>query len=97
MTLLFPAVGELIVLKAALNNTAGQNCHIKLFQNNHTPANTDTAASYTECTFGGYTTGGLALTGANWNFTSGNPSNATYNAAQTWTYNGSTPNTIYGY
>lgn len=30
------------------------NTYLKLFQNNHTPVRGDTAASYTEATFGGY-------------------------------------------
>lgn len=28
--------------------------HLHLFENNHTPANSDTVAAYTECTFPGY-------------------------------------------
>ena len=96
MTILFPQAGELIALKAMLNNTAGQDLTMKLFKSNTTPSNTDTAATYTECTFVGYAS--KALPGATtWTFTGGAPSSATA-AAQVWIYTGNTvSDTIYGY
>ena len=74
--------GEVIALKALLNHTAGQNLVLKLYQNNITPADTDTAATYTECTFTGYVN--LTLTGASWTVTPGAPAVASY-AQQTFT------------
>ena len=60
------------------------------------PAETDTAATYTEAAGGGYASKTLA--GANWSITGGNPSVASY-AAQTTTFTGplTTNPTIYGY
>jgi hypothetical protein len=97
VALLVPDVGEDLALKALLNNTAGQDQTLKLFTNNITPSETDTAATYTEATGGGYAA--KSLTGANWTFTPGAPSNATYNAAQTWTFTGplTTNPTVFGY
>lgn len=96
MALVVPQVGEVIALKAFLNNTAGQDQTLKLFANNVTPAETDTAATYTEAAGGGYTN--KALAGASWTFTSGTPSFAQY-AQQTFTFTGAltTNPTIYGY
>ena len=95
MTIKVPAVGEVIVLSTFLNKAAGQDQQLKLYQNNYTPANTDTAASYTECSFGGYA--GVPLTNANWTVAGGNPSQASYNAAQQFTYSGGATQTEYGY
>lgn len=95
MTLLVPNGAEVDALKAWLNNTAGQNQDLRLFQNNVTPAETDTTATYTECTLTGYAE--IALTGASWNFTEGAPSDATCSAEQTWTFTAGFGQTIYGY
>ena len=54
MTLVVPNIGEELALKAFLNHTAGQNQTLKLYKNNITPGETDTAATYTESTFTGY-------------------------------------------
>lgn len=96
MALLVPNVGEVIALKALLNNTAGQDQTLKLFATNVTPAETDTAGSYTEAAGGGYASKSLA--GASWSFTSGAPSHADF-AQQTWTFTGAltTNATVFGY
>lgn len=96
MTLIVPQAGEIIALKAFLNNAAGQDQTLKLFATNVTPSETDTAATYTEAAGGGYTAKSLA--GASWSFTSGSPSFASY-AQQTWTFTGAltTNLTVYGY
>lgn len=96
MTLLVPDVGEVIALKAFLNNTAGQDQTLKLFATNVTPAETDTAGTYTEAAGGGYTSKSLA--GASWSFTAGAPSHADF-AQQTWTFTGAltTNATVFGY
>jgi len=70
---------------------------IKLFTNNVTPADTDTAGTYTEATGGGYAA--KTITNGSWTVTVGNdPSDAAY-AQQTWTFTGAltTNPTIYGY
>lgn len=96
MTLVLARVGAVLALKALLNLTAGQDQTLKLYQNNITPADTDTAATYTESTFAGYAA--KALTGASWNFASGTPSSATRAATETFTRNatGAAEN-CYGY
>ena len=96
MALLFPAVGESLVLNAILNKVAGQDQTLKLFKSNTTPANSDVAGTYTECTFTGYSS--KSLTAANWTVTNGNPSSAAYGSAQQFTYSGSVASdTVYGY
>jgi hypothetical protein len=97
MTLLVPNSGEVIALQYLTNKVATpENLVYKLFATNVTPAETDTAASYTEAAGGGYAA--KTLTGANWTVTGGAPSSATY-AAQTYTFTGAltTNATIYGY
>src|SRR4051812_14736760 len=96
MTLVLARVGAVIALKALLNNTAGQDQTMKLYQNNITPADTDTAGTYTEATFTGYAA--KALTGgASWSFTAATPSHADA-AAQTFTSSANQASqSIYGY
>lgn len=100
MALTLADIGADAILKIALNNVravGGDNLTMKLFTSNTTPADTDTAATYTEATGGGYVT--KTLTMGSWTVTVGNdPSDAVY-AEQTWTFTGAlTGNaTIYGY
>lgn len=93
MALNVPNTGENIALEALVNKTAPQNLVLKLYQNNITPSDTDTAGTYTEATFGGYSA--ATLTGASWEAASAGT--ITYGSQQTFTCNGSTPNSIYGY
>lgn len=94
MPLNFPDVGENLVLEMITNKTAPQNLNLRLFASNTTPADTDTAGSYTEATFPGY--GAITLTGASWN--SAASGSISYSAQQTFTRSstGTTEN-IYGY
>lgn len=98
-TLLVPDVGEVLLLKNALNFSGAvvENQTIKLYATNVTPAEGDTAGSYTEAAGGGYAS--KALTGANWVVaTATGTTTATY-PIQTWTFTGAltTNTTIYGY
>lgn len=70
---------------------------MKLYSNDVTPSGASSAATFTEVTGGGYAS--KPLTFANWTITSGNPSQAIYNATQQWTFTGATGGTgnIYGY
>jgi len=97
MTLLVPQVGEEKFLRHALNTTAPENQTLKLFATNITPAETDTAGTYTEAAGGGYAA--IGLTGANWGYAGPSPTTATYNAQQVFTFTGplTTNPTIYGY
>lgn len=82
----------LIVNKSGLSL---ENLILKLFQSNTTPAEGDTAATYTEASFTGYLA--VTLVSADWTVTPGAPSSAA--AAQktfTSSANQATQN-IYGY
>ena len=68
---LVPDTGETLALKNFLNHTAPQDQVLKLFVNNGTPAEGDTAASYTEMSTQGYAS--KALTGTSWVVTPGAP------------------------
>jgi hypothetical protein len=97
MTLLVPNVGENIALAYLTGkNTTVRNLIYRLFATNVTPAETDTAASYTEASGGGYAS--ITLTGASWTITNGAPTSAAY-AQQTYTFTGplTTNLTIFGY
>jgi len=85
--------GELIALKALVNHTAqSTDLTLKLYKSDTTPGNTDTAATYTEADFTGYSA--ATLTGSSWVVT-GNP--VTY-AKQTFTSSaGSQNQNVYGY
>lgn len=94
MALNFPDVGENIALEAIVNKTAPQNLVLKLYSNNITPSDTDTAATYTEATFAGYSA--ITLTGASWN--SASSGSISYSSQQTFTRSTTgTLENIYGY
>lgn len=95
MTLLVPNNGEGDGLSYFVNKSTPENLVLRLYTNNITPAETDTAATYTETTFTGYAA--ITLTGANWTITEGAPSSAAY-AQQTFTSSaGSQSVSCYGY
>lgn len=97
MTLLVPNVGENIALSYLVGKTTTvRDLIYGLFATNVTPAETDTAASYTAAAGGGYAA--KTLTGASWTITNGAPTSAAY-AQQTWTFTGAltTNATVYGY
>jgi hypothetical protein len=97
MTLLVPNTGEVIALNYLVGKvTTVRDLIYRLFVNNITPSETDTAGTYTEAVGGGYAS--KTLTGANWTVTGGAPSDAAY-AQQTWTFTGplTTNLTVYGY
>lgn len=96
MAMTFANTGEVTALNYLVNKTAPENLVYKLFANNITPSETDTAATYTEAAGGGYAS--QTLTGANWTVTGGAPSVASH-AQLTYTFTGAltTNTTIYGY
>lgn len=93
MALLVPNAGEEDALNYYVNKTAPQNLVLRLYTNNITPGETDTAATYTEASGNGYAA--LTLTGASWTVTPGAPSSAAY-TQQTFTFTGALGN-VYGY
>ena len=72
---------------------AAQNLQVKLFSNDVTPSETDTAANYTEVSGGGYAA--KSLTSSDWTVTPGSPSSMT-STPQTWTFTAGV-GSIYGY
>lgn len=95
MTLVVPNVGENLMLAHALNKTAPEDLTLKLYKSNTTPGETDTASTYTEADFTGYSS--VSLTGTNWTITNGNPTSAAYSQQTFQSSANQTPQTIYGY
>ena len=94
MALNFPDVGENIALEAVVNKTAPQNLVLRLYSNNITPSDTDTAGTFTEATFAGYAA--ITLTGASWNAAAAG--SITYGSQQTFTRSSTgAGENIYGY
>lgn len=90
MALVIPDVGEDIALKNLVNHTAPQNLVLRLFTNNVTPGESDTAGTYTEQSGSGYSA--ITLTGASWSVSGGV---ASY-AQQTFTFTAAA-SSVYGY
>jgi hypothetical protein len=68
---------------------------LRLYKSNTTPAETDTASTYTECDWTGYSS--ISLTPASWSVTEGAPTRASY-SQQTFTSTaGSQNQSVYGY
>ena len=93
MALNVPDVGENLILEMLVNKTAAQNQTLKLFKNNITPSDTDTAGTYTESTFTGYAAS--SLTGASWGAAAAGT--ITYGSQQTFTCSGASAESVYGY
>jgi hypothetical protein len=92
MALLVPNTGENLVVGMIVNKTAPENLTLKLFKSNTTPAEGDTAATYTEADFTGYSA--ITLTGASWTVTA---DTAAY-AQQSFTSSANqTLQNVYGY
>lgn len=96
MPLIVGNQGEADALEYFVNRAAPQNLVLKLFKNDITPAETDTAATFTEADFVGYAS--ITLTGATWNApVEGNPSSIDY-PQQTFTSSqAQAQQTIFGY
>lgn len=93
MTLIVPNVGEVKALELYLKSV---DLFLRLYSNNIVPGESDTLATYTEVSGGGYAE--KTLTAATWVITPGNPSAGLY-AAQDFSFSGGTglPGTVYGY
>jgi len=73
-----PQDGEMQVLKTIFGGAAPQaveDTELRLYKNNITPSDTDTAATYTQSDFSGYAAAALAR-GAGWTLAAGHPSSA---------------------
>jgi len=93
MPLNVPDVGENAILEMIVNRTAPQDLRLRLYINNITPSDTDTAATYTQAGFPGYTQANLA--GGTWGAASGG--NITYGSQQVFTCSGTATDDVYGY
>jgi len=93
VALLVPNNGEGDMLSFIVNKSSPENLVLRLFTNDVTPSEADTAATYTEAIGSGYSA--ITLTGASWTITEGSPSTASY-AEQTFTFTGALGN-VYGY
>lgn len=95
MAILVPNDGEAQILNLLCNKAAVENMELRLFGSNTTPAETDTAATYTETAGGGYVKQTLAA--GDWTVTGGGPSSAVC-AQKTFTFTGAvTGSNVYGY
>lgn len=93
MPLVVPNNGEGDALEYIVNRAAPQNLVMRLYSSNTTPAETDTAGTYTEFSATGYSA--ITLTGASWGAPSeGAPSSIAF-AQQTYTMTGA--GDAYGY
>lgn len=93
MPLRIPNEGESQALNITLGKTAVENLILKLYTNNITPSEADTAATYTEASGFGYAA--VTLTAANWTTTESNPTSSTYPEI-TFSFTGALGN-VYGY
>lgn len=96
MALLVPNHGEGDALRALIEYSGGMT--LRLFTNNITPAETDTASTYTEAAFTGYAAKVLNASAAhaNWTITEGAPSQASYAMQQFDSSAGSQNVNVYG-
>ena len=89
-----PNNGEGDAAEYFVNKAAPQNLVLRVYKNDITPSETDTAATYTEADFPGYASATLA--GASWSVAEGAPSQASF-AQQTFTRNaGGAAQSVYG-
>lgn len=93
MTLIVPNVAEVLALQSILNQTLT----LKLYSNNITPGETNTAGTFTEVAGGGYAP--KTLVNGSWTIAEGAPSSGIYNSALDFLFTGVTnaPGVIYGY
>ncbi len=100
MALLVPDVGEVELLKRLLYANAGsENGTLKLYKTNVTPAESDTAASYTVADFTGYSDKTLtsSQSGATWAVPTTNTGTTSSTYGTTLTWSPTTSQTVYGY
>src|SRR5262245_44697244 len=97
MALLAPDVGEVELLDKMLKDalSVDEDFTLKLYKTNVTPAESDTASSYTVADFTNYVNKTLTRAGWAGASTSGGTTSTTH-SQQSWT-NGGSSQTIYGY
>lgn len=93
MALLASDAGEVVLLQYMLNNVSPTDVEMKLYSNNHTPAESDILGTYTESAIAGYTA--VSLPGAGWTVSTSLGTTTGEFAEQTFSF--TTSATIYGY
>jgi hypothetical protein len=93
MALLVPDVGEVLLLGIAINNVANENLTLKLFVTDVTPAEANTAGSFTEMSAAGYVA--KTLTKGSWSVANAAGVTTASYAEQTFTMTAATA--CYGY
>jgi len=100
MTMVTPGEGKVEWMKRMLYANAGsENLTLKLFKNNVTPAVTDTASTYTEATFTGYSavTVTSSQSGSTWTVPSNSVGTVTSSYQTNATFSSSSSQSVYGY
>lgn len=92
MSFVVPQASKATLFNLILNKAAQEELKLKLYSNNVTPGNGDTAATYTECSGSSYAA--IALAHASFTVTPGSPTTFAY-PAQTFTLTAAL--TAYGY
>ncbi len=92
MTIKVPQQAEVLNLQRFLTDT---DIDLRLYKNNHVPANTDTEADYVEADFIGYAA--ELIVAGNWVFTPATPSTAVYGDVVFTSTAGSQSQFVYGY
>jgi hypothetical protein len=94
MALVIANQAEAIFLANAVKKQAGEDVDIRLYSNDITPAATNTEATFTEVSGGGYAA--QSLTASSWGITGTNPTTASYGSTISFTFTGA-PTTNSGY
>ncbi len=87
-----PNAAEVVIANFATNKATPTNLNLRLFSSNTTPAETDTAGTYTELAATGYAS--ISAPGSDWTVTGGNPTNA---VCVQKTFTMTAAGTVYGY
>ena len=98
MALKVPTASEITILKVILNVLPAEDLVVRLYTNDVTPGDADTAASYVEASGGGYAP--KTLTPADWTFsTTGDGKGQGEQPVQEWVFTGPLDGnaSIYGY
>lgn len=95
MALVIPNASEVTLLQYMLGYGTPGNQVLRLYVNNVTPGDADTAATYTEMSTLGYAS--KTLTKGSWSVASSSSVGTATYAAQTWTFTAGSAVTVYGY
>lgn len=95
MTIKTPSVGETAILKDAFGVTTPGGLTFKLFVNDVTPGDNDTAGTYTEMSTNGYAAKVIAA--GTWTVVQSSGAAAATASNQVWTFTASGSATVYGY